>query len=107
MLERLVGDSFLDGYFDHTQISIAPENQENVTFTCLIGTYAFRRMPFGMCNAPATFHRYTIFVFSYLVKQCMEIFMDGFSMFESSFDDWLSDLRKILQRCREKNLTLN
>ena len=58
MLERLAGHScycFLDGYSGYTQISIAPEDQEKTTFTCSLGTYAFRRMPFGLCNALVTF----------------------------------------------------
>jgi hypothetical protein len=58
MLERLAGHShycFLDGYSGYNQIPIAPEDQEKTTFTCPYGTFAFRRMPFGLCNAPATF----------------------------------------------------
>ncbi|XP_061353726.1 uncharacterized protein LOC133298451 [Gastrolobium bilobum] len=55
MLERLAGKShycFLDGYSGYFQIHIAPEDQEKTTFTCPFGTYAYRRMPFGLCNAP-------------------------------------------------------
>jgi len=58
MLERLAGHEyyyFLDGYSGYNQISIAAEDQEKTTFTCLFGTFAYRRMPFGLCNAPATF----------------------------------------------------
>ena len=58
MLDRLVGHSnnyFLDGYFGYNQIAIAPEDQEKITFACPYGTFAFRRMPFGLCNASATF----------------------------------------------------
>jgi len=54
MLERLARHSyycFRDGYWDYTQISIAPEDQEKTTFTCPFGTYAFRRMPLG-CAMP-------------------------------------------------------
>jgi len=79
-----------------------------MTFTCLFGTYAFRRMPFGLCNAPVTFQRCMISIFSDLVEQCMKIFMDDFfPVFGSSFDDCLANMRKVLERYREKNLTLN
>ena len=58
MLDRLVGYSyycFLGGYSGYNQIAIAPEVQEKTTFTCPYGTFAFRRKPFGLCNAPATY----------------------------------------------------
>ena len=60
MLDRLEGHPhfcFLDGYSRYNQIAIAPEDQEKTTFTCPYGTFAFRRMPFGLCNAPATLQR--------------------------------------------------
>lgn len=58
MLKRRAGKShycFLDGFSGYFQIHIAPEDQENTTFTCPFGTFAYRRMPFGLCNAPGTF----------------------------------------------------
>ena len=58
LLERISGQPFycfLDGYSRYFQIQIAVEGQEKTTFTCPFGTYAYRRMPFGLCNAPATF----------------------------------------------------
>ncbi|XXG80025.1 hypothetical protein AAC387_Pa09g0979 [Persea americana] len=59
MLERLAGHAyyyFLDGYSGYNQIPIAPEDQEKTTFTCPFGTFAYRRMPFGLCNAPRHFN---------------------------------------------------
>ncbi|KAL2461691.1 reverse transcriptase [Abeliophyllum distichum] len=81
MLERLAGHShycFLDGYSGYNQIPIAPEDQEKTTFTCPYGTFAFRRMPFGLCNAPATFQRCMMAIFSDMVEQYIEVFMDDF-----------------------------
>nr|GEX43844.1 probable galacturonosyltransferase 11 [Tanacetum cinerariifolium] len=58
MLERLAGNEyycFLDGFSGYFQIPIDPRDQEKTTFTYPYGTFAYRRMPFGLCNAPGTF----------------------------------------------------
>ena len=110
ILEKLAGQTyycFLDGYSGYNQIGIYPGDQEKTTFTCPKGTYAFRRMPFGLCNAPATFERCTNAMFSELVGDCLEIFMDDFSIFGSSFESCLSRLTRILQLCIQFNLVLN
>ncbi|KAL4366469.1 hypothetical protein GQ457_05G021760 [Hibiscus cannabinus] len=110
MLDRLAGKQFycfLDGYSGYNQIAIAPEDQSKTTFTCPYGTFAFRRMPFGLCNAPATFQRCMTVIFSDLNEDCLEIFMDDFSTFGEDFDSCLSNLEKVLKRCKETNLVLN
>ena len=110
MLDRLAGHPhfcFLDGYSGYNQIAIAPEDQEKTTFTCPYGTFAFRRMPFGLCNAPATFQRCMMSMFSDLVEEVMEIFMDDFTVYGSSFDQCLKNLETVLQRCQDKQLALN
>ncbi|GJX80907.1 reverse transcriptase domain-containing protein [Tanacetum coccineum] len=63
------------------QIPIAPEDQEKTTFTCPYGTFAYRRMPFGLCNAPATFHRCMTAIFHDMVEDFIEVFMDDFLVF--------------------------
>ncbi|CAN6712730.1 unnamed protein product [Malus baccata var. baccata] len=110
MLERLAGHSFycfLDGYSGYNQIVIAPDDQEKTTFTCHFGTFAYRRMPFGLCNAPATFQRCMVSIFSDFVEKIIEVFMDDFSVFGDSFDGCLENLTLILKRCVETNLVLN
>ncbi|XP_075500158.1 uncharacterized protein LOC142538744 [Primulina tabacum] len=92
MLDRVGGYHyycFLDGYSGYNQIVIAPEDQEKTTFTCPYGTFAFRRMPFRLCNAPATFQRCMMPIFSDMVEEIMEVFMDDISVFGSSFDHCL------------------
>ena len=110
MLERLAGHAyycFLDGYSGYNQILIAPEDQEKTTFTCPFGTFAYRRMPFGLCNAPATFQRCMLSIFSDMVERFIEVFMDDFSVFGNSFEECLHHLSLVLERCNEKNLVLN
>ncbi|XP_042457800.1 uncharacterized protein LOC122041967 [Zingiber officinale] len=110
MLERLAGKShycFLDGYTGYFQICIAPEDQEKTTFTCPFGTFAYRRMPFGLCNAPGTFERCMVSIFGELLEHCMEVFMDDFSVYGSSFDACLENLSRVLNRCIETDLVLN
>ncbi|KAK1629949.1 hypothetical protein QYE76_004264 [Lolium multiflorum] len=85
MLERLSKNThfcFLDGYSRFSQIAVKAKDQEKTTFTCPYGTYAYRRMPFGLCNAPATFQR------------CMSAIFHGFC-------------ESIVERCEETNLVLN
>ena len=89
------------------QIHVSQPGQEKTTFTCPFGTYAYRRMPFGLCNAPATFQRCMTAIFSYFCEKFVEVFMDDFSVYGTSFDDFLSNLDRVLQRCEQTNLVLN
>ncbi|GJV70877.1 reverse transcriptase domain-containing protein [Tanacetum coccineum] len=84
MLERLAGNEyycFLDGFSGYFQIPIDPLDQEKTTFTCPYGTFAYRRMPFGLCNAPGTFQRCMVAIFHDMIEKTMEVFMDDFSQF--------------------------
>ncbi|GJY49893.1 reverse transcriptase domain-containing protein [Tanacetum coccineum] len=82
MLERLAGNEyycFLDGFSGYFQIPIDPQDQEKTTFTYPYGTFAYRRMPFGLCNAPGTFQRCMMAIFHDMIEETMEVFMDDFS----------------------------
>ncbi|GJU98657.1 reverse transcriptase domain-containing protein [Tanacetum coccineum] len=110
MLERLAGNEyycFLDGFSGYFQIPIDPQDQEKTTFTCPYGTFAYRRMPFGLCNAPGTFQRCMMAIFHDMIEKTMEVFMDDFSVFGNSFGTCLSHLDKMLKRCEDTNLCLN
>ncbi|RDY07908.1 Retrovirus-related Pol polyprotein from transposon 17.6, partial [Mucuna pruriens] len=110
MLEKLAGKShycFLDGFSGYMQIHIAPEDQHKTTFTCPFGTFAYTRMPFGLCNAPSTFQRCMMSIFSDLLQDCMEVFMDDFTVYADSFEACLNNLSRVLKRCIDTNLVLN
>ncbi|GJR20404.1 reverse transcriptase domain-containing protein [Tanacetum coccineum] len=110
MIERLAGNEFycfLDGFSGYFQIPIDPQDQKKTTFTCPYGTFAYRRMPFGLCNAPGTFQRCMMAIFHDMIEKTMEVFMDDFLIFGDSFDSCLSNLEKMLKRCEDTNLVLN
>ncbi|GJV38281.1 reverse transcriptase domain-containing protein [Tanacetum coccineum] len=110
MIERLAGNEFycfLDGFSGYFQIPIDPQDHDKTTFTCSYGTFAYRRMPFGLCNALGTFQRYMMAIFHDMIEKIMEVFMDDFSVFGDSFDSCLSNLEKMLKRCEDTNLVLN
>nr|GEV79588.1 reverse transcriptase domain-containing protein [Tanacetum cinerariifolium] len=110
MLERLAGNQdycFLDGFSGYFQIPIKPKDQEKTTFTCPYETFAYRRMPFGLCNSPGTFQRCMMAIFHDMIEKTMEVFMDDFSVFGNSFQSCLSHLERMLKRCEDTNLCLN
>ena len=100
ILDRVVGLNylcFLDGYSDYNQIAIHLDDQEKTTFTSPFGTFTFRRMPLGLCNAPATFQQCMIAIFSKFLGDSLEVFMDDFYVFENDFKSFLAHLKKILE----------
>ena len=110
LLERIYGNPFycfLDGYSGYFQIEISAEDQEKTTFTCPFGTYAYRRMPFGLCNAPATFQRCMLSIFSDMVQRIMEVYKDDITVYGGSFEECLVNLELVLHMCIDKNLVLN
>nr|GEZ26610.1 reverse transcriptase domain-containing protein [Tanacetum cinerariifolium] len=110
MLKRLARNEyycFLDGFFGYFQIPIDPRDQEKTMFTYPYGTFAYRCMPFDLCNALGTFQRCMLAIFHDMVEKTMEVFMDDFSVFGNSFENCLSRLDKMLQRCEDTNLSLN
>ncbi|GJU71209.1 reverse transcriptase domain-containing protein [Tanacetum coccineum] len=106
MLELLFENEFycfLDGFSGFFQIPIAPEDQEKTTFTCPYETFAYRRMPFGLCNAPATFQRCMPAIFHDMVEDFMEVFMDDFSLLmKDAHFDFSDSCKKAFNDLKEK-----
>ena len=110
ILDRLEGWSyfyFLDGYSGYNQIAIHPNDQEKTTFTCPFGTFAFKHMSFGLCNAPVTFQWCMTAIFSNFLVDNLKVFMDDFSVFGNEFESCLAHLTKILEVCVRKRLVLS
>jgi hypothetical protein len=99
--------SFLDGYSGYNQILIAPEDKDKTTFTFPWGTYAYRVLPFGLCNAPATLQRALLGIFVDLIHDYVELYMDEFTVYGNTYHEALDNLNKVLIRCQEINLSLS
>nr|GFB12361.1 DNA-directed DNA polymerase [Tanacetum cinerariifolium] len=89
---------FLDGFCGYIQILNNPPDQEKTTFTYLYRTFAYRRIPFGLCNAPGIFQRCMMAIFHDMNEKTMEVFMDDFSVFGYSFSSCLFHLDTMLRR---------
>jgi len=87
----------LDGFSGYNQIQIAPEDWDTTTFTYPWGMFAYRVLPFGLCNAPATFQRAILSIFLYLINEGLEVYMDNFTPYKDDFDSALDTLKKVLQ----------
>nr|GEW51233.1 reverse transcriptase domain-containing protein [Tanacetum cinerariifolium] len=103
-ITRSVGGSWIE--FLILQFSTRVD-QEKTTFTCSYRTYSYKRMPFGLCNVPASFQRRMISIFQYMLETSMEVFMDDFLVFGDSFDPSLVNLEKMLVRCKQAHLVLS
>ncbi|GJT70059.1 reverse transcriptase domain-containing protein [Tanacetum coccineum] len=108
MLERLARIEyycFLDGFSGYFQIPIDLKDQEKTTFTCLYGMFAYRRMPFGLCNAPGMFQRCMMAIFHDMIEKTMEVFMDDFSVFGfyRRFIKYFSKISRPMTHLLEKN----
>nr|GEV80883.1 reverse transcriptase domain-containing protein [Tanacetum cinerariifolium] len=99
----LMEDDFKPIVQHQRRIPIDPQDQEKTTFTCPYGMFAYRRMPFSLCNALGTFQRCMMAIFYDMIEETIEVFMDDFSVFRDSFSSYLFHLDKMLKRA--KNLT--
>ena len=99
--------SFLDGFSGYNQIRIAPQDQDKTTFTSPWGNFSYRVLPFGLCNAPTTFQRVVMEIFSDMLNDSMEIFMDEFTPYGVSFEDALQNLEKVLKHLIQAHLSLS
>ena len=109
VLDRLGGAKYfssLDLASGYWQVAMDPEHQEKTAFVTQDGLFEFRRMPFGLCNAPATFQRLMDRVLAGLKwDQCL-VYLDDIVVFGQTFDEHQERLRAVLSAIRKAGLTL-
>jgi hypothetical protein len=98
--------SFMDGFSGYNQIQIKPEDQHKITFICPWGTFAYRKMPFGLKNAVATFQHAMTFVFHDL-KHMVKSYLDDLASHSLKRVDHITHLRLVSERCRYYRIQLN
>nr|GFB08973.1 retrovirus-related Pol polyprotein from transposon 17.6 [Tanacetum cinerariifolium] len=92
MLERLARKEyycFLDGFSGYFQIPIDTKDQEKTTFTYPYGTFAYKRMPFGLCNAPRPFQRCMMAIFHDMIEKTMEDYLPKIEDYLPKIEDFL------------------
>ena len=90
--------SFMDGFSRYNQIQIKPEDQHKTAFICPWGTFAYRKIPFGLKNAGATFQRAMTLIFHDL-KSIIEVFLDDLAAHSRMRMRHPYHLRLVFERC--------
>ncbi|KAH9299884.1 hypothetical protein KI387_044107 [Taxus chinensis] len=99
--------SLLDGCSGYNQIMVKEEDQFKTAFTTKWGTFAYRKMPFGLSNTGATFQRAMDMAFKGLINNVVLIYLDDITVFSKNAADHLSHLRQVFMRCRRFGVSLN
>jgi len=110
ILEAVVGSelmSFLDGFSGYNQVLVHHNDQLKTTFRTKWGTYAYRKMPFGLINVGATFQRAMDITFKGLINKTVVIYLDDITVYSKKRGDHLKDLKQIFQRCLRYGISLN
>ena len=110
MLDSLAGATYfstLDLMSGYWQVKVHPEDREKTAFITRYGTYEFNVMPFGLCNAPATFQRLMNKVYKGIAYKYVVVYLDDTNVFSRTFDDHIKHLREVFTRIREAGLKLN
>jgi hypothetical protein len=98
--------SFMDGFFGYNQIEILPTDQHNTTFIYPWGTFSYRKLPFGLKNAGATFQRAMSYAF-HDIKHSAEPYLDDLLVHSSNRSDHVDHLQVIFLQCRFYPICLN
>ena len=96
----------MDGFSCYNQIDIFPSDQHKTTFIFLWGTFAYRKLPFSLKNAGATFQRAMSYFF-HDIKHIMELYMDDLPVHSQEWEDHRGNLRDIFHRFHHYNIQLN
>jgi len=99
--------STIDLFSGYHQVPMNPDDKDKTTFTTMFGNYKFCVMPFGLCNAPATFHLEMNRIFFDLIGVCLFVYIDDLAIFSDSVESHIKHLTMILQILADNGLKIN
>ena len=99
--------SLLDGFFGYNQVLVDKEDMLKTTFRTKWGTFASRRIPFGLINAGATFQRAMDIAFRGLIGRSVVVYLDDVTIFSKKREEHAFHLKHIFERCRKYGISLN
>jgi len=110
LLDSLAGATYfstLDLMSRYWQVMMHPADREKTAFITKYGTYEFNVMPFGLCNAPATFQRLMNQIYQGIAYKYVIVYLDDTNVFSRTFKDHIQHLREVFIRIRKAGLKLN
>jgi hypothetical protein len=99
--------SLLDDFSGYNQIKVKMTDKYKTTFITHWGTFSYKRMPFGLSNAGATFQRAMQIDFDDLIGKIIQIYLDDLTVYSKNRSTHFGHLRKVLMRCRKFDISLN
>ena len=99
--------SLLDGFSGYNQVLVSEEDRMKTTFRTKWGTFAYRRMPFGLINAGATFQRAMDIAFRGLIGRSVVVYLDDITIFSKKRGEHAFHLKQIFERCQKYGISLN
>jgi hypothetical protein len=99
--------SLLDGFSGYNQVLVSEEDHLKTTFRTKWGTFAYKRMPFGLINAGETFQRAMDVAFRGLINRCVVVYLDDVTVYSKNREEHIQHLTQIFERCRKYGISLN
>jgi hypothetical protein len=99
--------SLLDGFFGYNQVLVSHDDQLKTSFWTKWGTYAYRKMSFGLINVGETFQREMDIAFRGLLGECVVVYLDDVTIFSRDKKNHITHLRRVFNRCRRYGISLN